>query len=233
MKKILSRINEFLVIIISISGYVPKNATFIRTLSMGLSLIFLVVISLQKPQNSFWALVYFLFAEGFYFGFIWLVLGQNGLKARFIRIWGEEKAYLIYEGILGFLFFHNGASIGFLASATSPGSVVSADNLDLAITAAFLFIFGFGIKILCTKILSVEIYYWKDMFLGRKIIDFNEKGPYKYFTNPMYGVGQAQAYAVALWYCSSLGAVSAMLNQLLIFWFYFQVEKKFIKKIYS
>ncbi|TSA34984.1 MAG: hypothetical protein D4R64_10725 [Porphyromonadaceae bacterium] len=90
----------------------------------------------------------------------------------------------------------------------------------------------FFIKIWSAKVVSIDIYYWKDMFLGKKITEFVETGPYKFLSNPMYGIGQLQAYALAIWYGSEIGLLAALINQVLIFSFYFTVEKKFIKRIY-
>jgi protein-S-isoprenylcysteine O-methyltransferase Ste14 len=71
------------------------------------------------------------------------------------------------------------------------------------------------------------------MFMGRKISDFVLSGPYKYFKNPMYGIGQLPGYAMAIWYGSKYGLIAACLNQGLIFLFYFLVERKFIQRIYQ
>ena len=79
---------------------------------------------------------------------------------------------------------------------------------------------------------SIDIYYWKDMFLWKKITQFVITGPYKFLTNPMYGIGQLPAYALAVWYRSETGLIAAFVNQLLIFTFYYTTEKKFIKKVY-
>jgi protein-S-isoprenylcysteine O-methyltransferase Ste14 len=81
-------------------------------------------------------------------------------------------------------------------------------------------------------VVSIDIYYWKDMFLGKKITEFVVTGPYKFLSNPMYGVGQLQAYALAIWYGSETGLMAAFVNQFLIFTFYFTVEKKFINRVY-
>jgi protein-S-isoprenylcysteine O-methyltransferase Ste14 len=70
------------------------------------------------------------------------------------------------------------------------------------------------------------------MFLGRKITDFVVSGPYKYLNNPMYGIGQLQSYAIAIWYGSFYGLMAAALNQILIFSFYYFIERKFIKRVY-
>ena len=215
------------------AGYVTKNATIPRTIVMVSSLIFAWYLVNYQSINSNLAIAYFLISEVFYVSFITIVLSKNGLRHWLIRRWGNEnEAYLTYEAILGFLFFHNGISIGYIASS-SPDSLFNFIHKDLlTIAVIIMFISGFMIKILAAKAVTIEIYYWKDMFLGRKISNFVITGPYKYFKNPMYGIGQLQAYAIAIWYGSKYGFIAAFLNQVLIFLFYYLIEKKFIKRIY-
>ncbi len=123
-------------------------------------------------------------------------------------------------------------SIGYIASTTSRNLSYFSYKELLFVILAVLFIFGFIIKIWAAKAVSIDIYYWKDMFLGKKISDFVETGPYKYFSNPMYGIGQIQAYAIAIWYGSKHGLIAALINQTLIFLFFYMVEKKFIERVY-
>ena len=200
---------------------------------MAASLCFSFYLTIYEALNPGIAIIYFLVAEILYLGFISSVLPENGLRHWFIRKWGDEKkGYRAYETILGFLFFHNGASIGYIASS-SQGTLFNIDDKGIFfLVLPFLIAFGFGIKIWAAKVVSVDIYYWKDMFLGRKICDFVVTGPYKYFSNPMYGIGQLPAYATAIWYGSINGLIAAFVNQLLIFTFYFLAEKKFIKRVY-
>ncbi|MBE3085465.1 MAG: hypothetical protein IMZ64_04535, partial [Bacteroidetes bacterium] len=166
--------------------------------------------------------------------FITIVLSENGLRHWFTRRWSNEnEGYLAYETVLGFLFFHNAASIGYFSSS-SPGSLFPFIQNDfLFIIVVILFITGFTIKIWAAKVVGIEIYYWKDMFLGKKISDFVVTGPYKFFNNPMYGIGQIPTYATAIWYGSKYGLIVAFLNQFLIFMFFYLVEKKFIKRVYQ
>jgi len=228
----LKRVYDFLILIISMTGFVPKHATVLRTVTMLASVAFAYYLSNYQPLNSKLAITYFVAFEVFYVGFITIALSKNGLRLWFIKTWGEEKGYRAFEAILGFLFFHNGVSIGYIASST-PGDLFHfmPENL-LWIIVAILFISGFVIKILAAKAVTIEIYYWKDMFLGRKISDFVVSGPYKYFKNPMYGLGQLQAYAMAIWYGSMYGLTAAFLNQVLIFTFYYLVEIRFINRVY-
>jgi protein-S-isoprenylcysteine O-methyltransferase Ste14 len=215
------------------AGFVTKNATVLRATAISLSLAFSLYLINYQSDNGALAFIYFLISEILYIGFIVLVLSKNGYRYWFIRKWKtEEEGYLAFEGILGILFFHNALSLGFVASSTA-GSFSVIDNKSLLFTVvAIPFVAGFLIKMFAAKVVSIEIYYWKDMFLGRKICDFVVSGPYKYLSNPMYGFGQMQAYAAALWYGSGYGLLAAFLNQCLIFTFYFMVEKKFIERTY-
>ena len=230
---IMKKIRTFIEIVISMAGFVPHSATIFRIIIMEASLGFSFYLNIYFPLSPAIAIIYFLFAEILYLGFISTVLPENGLREWFLRKWGDEnKAYRAYETILGFLFFHNGASIGYIASS-SPGTLFNIENRGVIfLVLPLLIAFGFIIKIWAAKVVSVDIYYWKDMFLGRKICDFVVNGPYKYFSNPMYGIGQLPAYATALWYGSQIGLMAAVVNQLLIFTFYFLAEKKFIKRVY-
>lgn len=227
----LNKIREYFSLILSISGYVPKHATFLRTCVMFFALAFSYYLIYFQTYNSKLAIAYFILAEILYIGFIYAVLPENGLRRWFIKKWGgENKGYLAFEAILGFLFFNNATSIAYIASST-PGDIFGfiPDGFLLA-WAVVIFCVGFIVKILATKAVSVDIYYWKDMFVGRKICDFVITGPYKYLNNPMYGVGQLQSYAIAIWYGSIYGLFAALLNQCLIFSFFFLIEKGFIDR---
>ena len=219
-------------LLLSISGYVPEHSTVIRALIMGASLCFSFYISEYQPANIDLAYVYFCSSTLLYIGFIYATLSKQGLRHSFVAKWGEQGGYLRYEAILAFLFFHNGTSIGYLSMTTvSPGHSLNPTMVWYWVVAS-LFIVGSVIKLWSARVVGVDIYYWKDMFLGRKISEFAASGPYKYLSNPMYGLGQLPAYAVALWYGSSTGLLAAFINQVLVFSFYFLVEKKFIARVY-
>ena len=232
LNKLLKETYHIFILLISMAGYVPKKAPIMRTVLMIASLAFVVVLTIFQPHNSHLAISYFFSGEILYIGFITLVLSRKGLHSWFIKKWGKNKGYLIFQTMAGFLFFHNAASIGYVASA-SQGTLFNFINKDaLFIITALLFIGGFAVKVWAAKVVTIDIYYWKDMFLGKNISTFVVTGPYKYFSNPMYGIGQIPAYAIAIWYGSTYGLAVAFLNQVLVFSFYFLVEKKFIKGIY-
>ena len=232
--KFFTKVSLFITLLVSIAGYVPKHATKIRTLIILCSISFFIYLITYHQRNFKLAVLYFLISEILYIGFLTLVLRKNGYRNWFIKkLRGEKKGYLVYEGILGFLFFNNAASMGYLVSSTAGNLFYFINKEILFVITATLFIIGFIVKIWAAKVVSIDIYYWKDMFLGRKISKFVVTGPYKYISNPMYGVGQLQAYAIAVWYGSAYGLIAAALNQSLIFLFYYLIEKKFIGRVYQ
>ncbi|HVK96360.1 MAG TPA: methyltransferase [Flavisolibacter sp.] len=225
---------EYVKTIIAISGYRLEHATILRTVVMVIAVGLTFTLPLVTDSNPEISLIYFALSTSAYIGFIYLVLPENGYRHWFMqKFGGEQEGFLAYEALLAFLFFISGSSIGIVA-ASYPGDFdLNNRVVDVIKTIAVLsVVIGFFIKTWAAKVVSVDIYYWKDMFLGRKISDFVVKGPYKFVKNPMYGLGLLQSYGVAIWYMSYQGLIVAVIYQLLIFSFYFIQEKQFIKRVY-
>ncbi len=225
---------SYIILIISMAGFVPRHTSAVRVIAITIVIALSLYMNFYQEDNTTLGVIYFSICEFLYLGFIFLVLSANGFRHWFMKKWkNEEQGYLAFEAVLGILFFLNMASLGFITSS-SHGSLFEFISKDLLfILAGIMTLTGFIIKIWSAKVVSIDIYYWKDMFLGKKISDFVESGPYKFLSNPMYGIGQLQAYAFALWYGSMTGIIAAFINQILIFTFYFTVERKFIKRVYQ
>ena len=218
--------------ILSISGFVPEHMTWVRSVFM-LGSILLTVFVLTEYLHVNYAIAYFVGSTLVYLGFIFLVLPERGLRLKLIEKLGEEKAYLYYEGFLAFAFFHNGASLTFISqSSVGSGFLENIPAVIVMGLVAILFAVGLVVKIWSAYVVGIPIYYWKDMFLGRKVSDFVVTGPYKYLSNPMYGIGQIQVYAIAIYYNSIYGLIFGAINQALVFLFYFAAEKPFIYRTY-
>lgn len=230
MKKLLN----LFVLLISMSGFVVKHATVLRTLVMTAAFLFSIYLGNSALLTAPVAVWFYVLSTAAYIGFLYMVLPENGLRHWIVRRWGgEQQGYLVYEAVLGFLFFVNGAAIGYMSVAFAGSLPLFIEEAILRPVAAFLFVIGWVVKIWATNVAGIDIYYWKDMFLGRKISRFVADGPYRFIHNPMYGVGQLQSYAVALWYQSWPGLLAALAYQLLVFSFYYLEERKFIANVYQ
>lgn len=228
----MKRFKKLVHTVLSISGFVPENMNPLRLFFMIGSLL-LVTFALPNYKTLDYAILYFLCGTIAYIIFIFSILPQNGLRLKLIEKFGEKKAYLHYEAILGFLFFHNGVALTFISQTTSNDRFWPNIPEPIIFTiSGILFIVGIVVKIWSAYVVGIPIYYWKDMFLGKKVCEFVETGPYKYLSNPMYGIGQVQVYAVAIYYGSIYGILFGAINQMLVFVFYYFVEKPFIQRTY-
>lgn len=225
-------IRRLLYTVFSISGIVPDHMTILRTFFISASILFSIFI-LPQCASIEYAISYYILSTLVYIGFIYIVLPQNGLRCKMIERLGEESAYLYYEGFLAFAFLHNGISLGYISQSSAGSGLLSQLPPILIMSIVILLlVVGLGTKIWSAYVVGIPIYYWKDMFLGRKIADFVVSGPYTYLNNPMYGVGQLQVYAIALYYDSLYGLIFGAINQAAIFLFYVTVEKPFINRVY-
>jgi hypothetical protein len=116
----MSLLKKLLHTILSISGFVPEHMTIARTVFMVGSVLVSILVLPQFSQVNY-AMLYFAGSTLVYIVFIFLVLPEHGLRLALTKKFGEEQAYLYYEGFLAFAFFHNGASLTFI-SQSSVGS---------------------------------------------------------------------------------------------------------------
>jgi Phospholipid methyltransferase len=176
------------------------------------------------------ALAYFALSVVFYYGGNALVL-WSGLGRAWVARLGEERAFRVYEMLLAMMFLNQGLGLG-AATASGEGSLPISAPLALAVGLPLAAI-GLLVKVWATEVLGVDVYYYKDLFLGRPVSAFAARGPYRVLANPMYGVGQLHAYGYALAYRSTSGLLAAALCHGLIYAFYFAVERPFVLRIHA
>ncbi len=233
LKKILKNLVDIIKLIIGTTGFVLKPINFLNSSLIAISLAFSYISAKYLADNFHIALIYYIIFEVLYIGSIYLILPQNGLRLWLIKKFkSEEKAYIFYQSVLGFLFFNNGISMSYLSTSTRTDIFADFPATILFVIVGVLFIVGYVVKLWSAKVVGIDIYYWKDMFVGRKICEFVCSGPYRFISNPMYGIGQLQGYAIAILNGSLTGLIVVFINQCLVFSFYFIVEKQFIKAVY-
>lgn len=165
--------------------------------------------------------------------FLFFSFTKSGVAYYLKKKFGEDYGYELYQSATAVLFFLSASgftllvnkSVGFLFPSFLVNPVI------LLFIGIPIILIGFVTNIWSTVIVGIDVYYYKDLFLGRKIGEFKKEGPYNFLSNPMYTVGQASGYGTAIISASLPGVVVIFLNQVLMYIFYLLFEKPHIKKI--
>ncbi len=187
--------------------------------------------------GTFEAAVYLTVSFVVYYGGLTLFLGHRGRNWLIERL-GPKRSVRWFEAGLGIAFTHQAVSQGVLASVTRDSlgfgvPAVITTSVGLAALAVALLV-----KIWSTHIVGLDVYYYRDMFLQRgghtshDSEEFVEHGPYRWLSNPMYGVGNLSAYGIALVQRSWLGLVASAIAQICIYAFYLRYERPFVQRYY-
>lgn len=180
-----------------------------------------------------WRLIlpYFLLTLVFYYGGNAAIL-RSDIPARAVARFGEKRAFRAYETLAGLMFLNQGLGVGCMAALHVPGWDEAVPASLFLATGATLFVAGLVVKGWATLTVGVDVYYFRDMFLGRPLETACDGGPYRFLRNPMYSVGQLQGYGYALLHESLPGVVAAAAGHLLIYAFYVVAERPFVRSHY-
>lgn len=239
MKIFLRNIQRLGIIIVGMSGYridrllekgEKKYFSIIWFLGILLSVLF--TFTIVEYYQLAGALTYFVVAWLFYYVGNTFILKTN-FRKYFIKHWGEEKTYRIYEVILGLMFANQALSLGAVIEENffRWPKIVKFGVIDEI--GILLICIGLLVKTWATMIVGLDIYYYKDMFLGKSTSSFAVKGPYRILSNPMYGIGNIQLYGLALFHFSIHGLIVALISHISIYAFYFIAERPAIIKLYG
>lgn len=185
---------------------------------------------LTAEQGRPYALVYAAIVWAVYYGGLSLFLGSP-LRRWIMRRFGEERAIKAFNPCMGIVFQHQGLA---------QGAIIDCWIGTMGIAPAWLMPSGFalillgtGVKFWATHATSLDVYYYNDMFLGKAAGvegELVKSGPFRWFKNPMYGVGNLQGYGSALIVASWPGLVVAACYHATLYGFYFVFERPFVAR---
>jgi protein-S-isoprenylcysteine O-methyltransferase Ste14 len=81
------------------------------------------------------------------------------------------------------------------------------------IAGGLLVVLGVGVKAWASASLPEGTFYWRDFFVPVEQRELSKRGPYRWLSNPMYGLGYAHAYGFALLVGSLPGLFAAAFAQ--------------------
>lgn len=234
--KIINIIKKIFKIILAMSGILIDKLNLLRiTLLIIIGIGYVLHHFLFQIFSLRHALVYFLFFFTLRYIFLFNSFGNKGISKKLISGFGEAKGYEIYKFITAIMFFMGGASFSLLVTKSAGFFFNLFDDLEPAFVSFGLIVFAIGmiINVWSTLVVGIDIYYYKDLFLGRPVSEFKKVGPYVFLSNPMYGLGQASGYGTAIMYASIAGVIAIFLNQLMMYIFYYTIEKPHIQRLFN
>jgi hypothetical protein len=221
--------------ILAASGIMIDHITPLRLLTIVLILCNIILTYIfQASITLHFAVVYFIVLFTIRYIILFTSFGEGGLAQKMTFYFGEKKAYAYYEAVTGFLFFYRSTSFNLLVVQTAHSWAVFDLYQNTFIILAWIMIFvATVVNVWGTMIIGIDVYYYKDMFVQKPIGSFEVKGPFRYFSNPMYSIGQFNAYGLALLSGSTWGLLAAALNQVVMYVFYYACEKPHIERLFG
>ncbi|NOT28871.1 MAG: hypothetical protein HOP15_00320 [Planctomycetes bacterium] len=107
----------------------------------------------------------------------------------------------------------------------SPGP----DWLGLAV-GALLVVLGIGVKTWAAASLDEGTFYWRDFFVPREHRSLSAAGPYRWLSDPMYSLGYAHAYGLALLLRSGPGLAASAFAQAAVLLLARRVERPHLRR---
>lgn len=223
-----ARLRTLCFILLGHAGWRPER----RSLGWAVALVVSIALAMglealdDPPTTLTWFLAVWVF---YYVGLAFLV-GQKRRELR-LREHGEEAAFARFVPIVGVMFLNQGLAVGAMSALSHPDLVLPLSSELAQPLGVVLCVLGLGIKVWATWLVGLDVYYFKDLFLGRPVGPLVQTGPYRYFAHPMYGPGHLHAYGFALLAGSTAGLVAAAICQLSIYGFCLLVEGPFVQRL--
>jgi hypothetical protein len=226
---------KIILVILAMSGILIDKITPSRIL-LFLSLLFVYLFFLWLSRESDSNLSVIIFTTIFICRYIFLFLSfiKNGIADYLKRRFGEHSGFDIYQIITAVMFFLSASSYSLVVYKSNFGiPLYDRFNSFFIFIGIIAIILGVTTNVWSTLMVGIDIYYYKDLFLGKVVGEFKKAGPYSLFANPMYSLGQANGYGSALIYGSATGIIFILMNQIMMYIFYLTIEKPHINKLFN
>jgi protein-S-isoprenylcysteine O-methyltransferase Ste14 len=225
-----AHIRTLALIILGHAGWRPERsrpgwvAAIVASFGLALGLQ-----ALDDPRST---ILWFVVVWVFYYVGLSLLVGDRR-REREIRRYGEEAAFARFEPIVGVMFLNQGLAVGAVSALTDPALALPLSSSIAIPLGVAMCVTGLVVKVWATALVGLDVYYYKDLFLGRPLGPLVERGPYRFFSHPMYDLGHLHAYGFALLAGSTAGLIAAAICQLSIYGFCLLVEGPFVERLKS
>jgi protein-S-isoprenylcysteine O-methyltransferase Ste14 len=177
------------------------------------------------------ALVYAIVSRLAYVVGVGVMLTKQDRHQAFTRTAGVEAGFRRFKGIASWLMYNDGAAL-ILVSAVTRHTIPAGPRPWLMMVAGLmLVIVGIGTKAWAASRLGADAYYWKNFFDNAPHVVMKKPGPYRFFKNPMYTLGNLHMYGWALMMASLPGLLASAFAQAALMVFHATVEKPHFSRL--
>jgi protein-S-isoprenylcysteine O-methyltransferase Ste14 len=179
------------------------------------------------------ALVYHLTSRLAYVLWVGWALRRETRTHYYARTYGADEGFRRFRRMAAALMNNDGASFLILCLLTRGTLPIPAPWWLLVALGAVLGAIGIGMKLWARAVTGSDRYYWGDFFTVADSPLKLTAGPYRYFKNPMYTVGNLHVWGLALGVASLPGLIAALLDQVAILVFNRVVEQPHVTGRYG
>ena len=156
-------------------------------------------------------------------------LTQQSRHQRLTRRFGLDGGFRRFRRFASLLMSNDALSFVLLGAATRDTLPSVVPAIALVVAGAVLIAVGVTIRLWANKLLGPAAYYWYNFFAPDDQLVPERLGPYRFLKNPMYTLGYAHTYGIALVCASWPALVAAVIDQAAILIFFAVVEKPHFK----
>ena len=166
---------------------------------------------------------------------IWVgrVLQREERTGHYTKAHGEVEGFLRFRRTAALIMNNDAVSFVVMCVLTYGTWPAGTARLPFALVGAALVVVGLGMKLWARAAVGADRYYWRDFFGQQATGSAPVGGPYRFFKNPMYVVGNLHLAGLALVAASWPALAVSLFSHAAILVFNHLVERPHVRRLYG
>lgn len=179
------------------------------------------------------AFLYHVLSRLLYVLWVGRTLKQEELTGHYTRTFGETGGFARFRHTAALIMNNDAVSFVLLCIIARDTLPHGYSRLWLLVLGGVLTIVGLGMKLWARAAVGPDRYYWRDFFGPPPPATAPVGGPYRFFRNPMYTIGNVHLAGLALMAASGPALVAGLFSHVAILVFNYVVERPHVQRLYG